>query len=69
MSLDNIFWLSFVTIVSGMILKLASLCHKSKCKECELCGGKIRVIRDVEVEEREREFEITHKQPSGLEEK
>jgi len=69
MTLDNIFWLSFVTIVSGMILKLASLCFKSKCRECELCGGRIRVIRDVEVEERQSEFELTHKQPSGLEEK
>jgi hypothetical protein len=69
MTLDNIFWLSFVTIVSGMILKLASLCFKSKCKECELCGGRIRIIRDVEVEERQTEFELTHRQPTSLDEK
>jgi len=69
MALGSVFWLSFITVASGMILKLASLCHKSKCKECELCGGRIRIIRDVEVEERQSEFELTHKQPSGLEEK
>ena len=69
MALGSVFWLSFITVASGMILKLASLCFKSKCSSCELCGGRIRVIRDVEVEEREREFELTHKQPSGLEEK
>jgi len=62
MTLDSIFWLSFVTIVSGMVIKLASLCFKSKCKECELCGGRIRIVRDVELEEREREFELTHRE-------
>jgi len=69
MALGSVFWLSFITVASGMILKLASLCFKSKCKECELCGGRIRIIRDVEVEERQSEFELTHKQPSGLDEK
>jgi len=62
MTLDSIFWLSFVTIVSGMVIKLASLCFKSKCKECELCGGRIRIVRDVDLEEREREFELTHRE-------
>ncbi len=64
-TLDSVFWISFVTIASGMIIKLASLCFKSKCKECELCGGRIRVIRDVVAEERERQFEITHRQESN----
>ena len=67
MALDSVFWISFVTIASGMIIKLASLCFKSKCKECELCGGRIRVIRDVEVEERQSEFELTHRQDSNRE--
>ena len=69
MTLGSIFWLSFITVASGMILKLASLCFKSKCSSCELCGGRIRIIRDVEVEERQTEFELTHKQTSNLEEK
>jgi len=69
MALDSVFWISFVTIASGMIIKLASLCFKSKCKECELCGGRIRIVRDVEMEERQTEFELTHKQPSSLDEK
>lgn len=67
--LSEVFYVMLVTTLAGLILKLASLCHKSKCKECELCGGRIRVIRDVEVEEREREFELSHKQTSSLEEK
>jgi hypothetical protein len=67
--LSEVFYVCLVTTISAMILKLASLCFKSKCRECELCGGRIRIVRDVEVEERQSEFELTHKQPSGLEEK
>ena len=47
---DSVFWISFITIISGMILKLASMCNKSKCKECSICGGRINIIRDIEAE-------------------
>jgi hypothetical protein len=43
-----------------MVIKLASLCFKSKCKECQICGGRIRIIRDVDAETKENEFELTH---------
>jgi hypothetical protein len=66
-TLDSVFWISFVTIASGMIIKLASLCFKSKCKECELCGGRIRVVRDIDAERQERQFEITHQQNESRE--
>lgn len=67
--LSEVFYVCLLTTVSALILKLASLCFKSKCKECELCGGRIRIVRDVEMEERQTEFELTHKQPSSLDEK
>jgi hypothetical protein len=47
---DSVFWISFITIISGMILKLASMCNKSKCKEVKLCGGRITCIRDTQSE-------------------
>jgi len=47
---NSVFWISFLTIVSGMILKLASMCQKSKCKECSICGGRFKIIRDTEAE-------------------
>ena len=34
--------------------------RKSKCKECYLCGGRIRIIRDTESEEKQAEFELAH---------
>ena len=62
---DSVFWISFITIVSGMILKLSSMCYKSKCKECSVCGGRIRIIRDIELEIKENEFELTHQIPDS----
>ena len=59
---DSVFWISFITIVSGMILKLASMCYKSRCKEIKLCGGRISCIRDTDAEEKFDEFELSHRQ-------
>ena len=58
--LSEVFWVAFITTISGMIIKLASMAYKSKCKECSFCC--INVIRDIEAETREEEFRITHPQ-------
>jgi hypothetical protein len=56
--LSETFWIAFVATASGFLLKLASMAYKSKCKECYFCG--ISIKRDVELEERQTEFELTH---------
>ena len=61
--LSEVFYVCLVTTASAMIIKLASLCFQSKCKECVMCGGRIRIVRDTESEERQREFELTHPPP------
>jgi hypothetical protein len=61
--LSEVFWIAFVSTASGMIIKLASMAYKSKCKEFSM--GCIKIIRDVELEERENKFEITHNQSSS----
>ena len=58
--LTETFWVAFVATTSAMVIKLASLCFKSKCKECSVCGGRIKIIRDVDAEIKENEFELTH---------
>jgi hypothetical protein len=60
MTLSEVFWVAFVTTVSGMVIKLASMGYKSKCSECNFCC--IKVVRNVDLEEKENEFEITHQQ-------
>ena len=57
--LSEVFWVAFVTTISGMVIKLASMAYKSKCKECSFFG--LRIIRDVELEEKETEFRILNK--------
>jgi hypothetical protein len=54
--LSEVFWIAFITMISGMLLKIASLSYKSKCKECSVCC--IRVIRDTETEQEEMEFRV-----------
>lgn len=58
--LSETFWVAFISTASAMIIKLASLCFKSKCKECIVCGGRIRILRDIDAETKENEFELTH---------
>jgi len=62
MGLDSIFWLSFVTIASGCVIKLASMIFKSRCKTCKLCC--LEIVRDTEAEEREAELEMSNRQPN-----
>ena len=57
--LSEVFWVAFITTISGVVIKLASMAYKSKCKECSLCCFSVK--RDVELEEKENEFEITHR--------
>ena len=56
--LSEVFWVAFVTTITGMIIKLVSMAYKSKCKE--VACGCIKIIRDTEAEEKEEEFRITH---------
>jgi hypothetical protein len=52
--LSEVFWVAFVSTVSAMIIKLASMAYKSKCSDLEFCCLKIK--RDVALEEKETEF-------------
>lgn len=56
--LSEVFWVAFITTVSGVVIKLASMMYKSKCSECSFCG--ITVKRNVELEEREHEYDVAH---------
>jgi hypothetical protein len=61
--LSELFWISLVTTSAGVIIKLASMCYKSRCKEVKLCGGRMSCVRDTEAEEKLDEFELTHPPP------
>ena len=54
MDLSEVFWIAFVTTISGMVIKCLSMAYKSKCKEVSCCC--IKIVRDVEAEEKETEF-------------
>jgi hypothetical protein len=55
--LSEVFWISFITASITFLGLVARLCYKSKCKNIECCC--IKIIRDVETEEKEMEFLTT----------
>ena len=61
--------MAFVATASAMVIKLASLCFKSKCRECSVCGGRIKIIRDIDAEVKEEEFRTNSKDKEEVEEK
>ena len=63
--LSEVFWIAFLATASGMVIKLASMCHRSKCKEIKLCGGRMTCIRDTEAEEKCDELELQQKIPES----
>ena len=48
-----------ISTVGNLIIGLAKLIFKSKCSELSCCGCKIK--RNVELEEKQEEFEILNK--------
>ena len=60
--LSEIFWMAFLTTMTGFTLKLASMAYKSKCKKCSACG--ITIERDIEAEVGLEEFKALHPTPS-----
>ena len=58
MSFSEIFWGSVIVTCSGLILKIVSMCFKSKCSEFSFCG--ISIKRNIELEEAAHEFDVLH---------
>ena len=56
--LDNAIIVLIITTSSNLVFGLSKLIAKSKCSEISCCGCFIK--RDVLLEEKENEFEITH---------
>jgi hypothetical protein len=53
---EGVFWISFITIISGCSLKVLSVIYKSKCTRVEI--GCIKIDRNIEQEEKIDEMEM-----------
>ena len=62
MPLSEVFWVAFLTTMTGFCLKLVSMAYKSKCKSCKVCC--IEVIRDTEAEAEIDEMRIVATPPT-----
>ena len=61
--IDSYFWLSALTIFIGGLGVIVRYSYKSKCKEVDICC--IKIVRDIEIEEREDIEERNHPMPSS----
>ena len=61
MTMSEIFWTFCITSSIGLIVTLAKMGYKSKCKECSCCC--LKVIRDTALEEKELEFQVRNGLP------
>jgi hypothetical protein len=61
--LSEVFWVAFITTVSGVIIKCAAMAYKSKCKEIHCCC--ITIIRDLEAEARAEALELQNNQQNN----
>ena len=52
--LTETFYVCLITTLSGLLLKIASLAYKSKCKQCSCLG--ISIVRDILIENEYDEF-------------
>ena len=55
---DPVFWSFFITSTSAFLFGVIKILSKSKCKRCNFFCFEIE--RDVELEEKENEFELVH---------
>ena len=60
--LSEVFWVAFISSTFAFCLGVCRLCYKSKCKEVDICC--IKIIRDVNIEEKQDEF-IANNQPQS----
>jgi len=66
--LSEIFWSFLITSIIGCGLALSRLCYKSKCSSIEVSYRGIKIIRDVDNEEKLDEINIA-RQSTNNEEK
>lgn len=69
MVLSEIFWSFLITSIIGCGLALSRLCYKSKCSLIEISYKGIKIIRDINNEEKIDEIQIARQPPNNNEEK
>ena len=48
--MSEVFWTGLYSSLIGFVLAVSVQCYKSKCRQVDICC--IKIIRDVEVEEK-----------------
>ena len=57
---NSVFWITIVGLLLTFLGSLSVFCLKSKCKNCSICFGLIKIERDVQAENDEEKLELEH---------
>jgi len=57
---NSVFWITIVGLILTFLGSLSIFCLKSKCKNCSICFGLIKIERDVQAENDEEKLELEH---------
>lgn len=69
MALSEIFYSLVLTSSIAFLLAIMRLCYKSKCSSIEISYRGIKIIRDIQNEEKLDEIQISRQPPNNTEEK
>jgi hypothetical protein len=62
--LSEVFYTFLITSAIGLLIGIARICYKSKCKTVDMCC--LKIVRDVEIE---KEEDMTNNLDSSSKEK
>ena len=57
---NGTFWITMAGIILTFLGSLSVFCLKSKCKNCSICFGLIKIKRDIQAENDEEKMELEH---------
>lgn len=55
---DGVFFLGVATTFFGVVTLIIKKCSESRCEDCSVCYGMIKIHRNVMLENEEKELEL-----------
>ena len=58
--MEDITLISLVSLIFGFVILLCKMIYKSKCSDCEICCGLLKIRRDIDKEVEKEKYNIDH---------
>ena len=58
--MEDITLISLVSLIFGFVILLCKMIYKSKCSDCEICFGLLKIRRNIDKEIEKEKYNIDH---------